>query len=178
MNKDQYRPRFMNMWDSDTFSKVYATFESLKEKINNTEGNSPAEKFFNMVLGSDNEISKKTDNSIVPTYRFTKDGIKNKDGKLENIEEVVAQRLEEVRAEMFQKALDNRTSKTYECTTIDEIKTSLANVEHLTQPVPEHLAQAKCYAAIYGEQEALETIGVQMTYATIEKEKLQLKVKD
>jgi hypothetical protein len=85
MNKDQYRPRFMNMWNSDTFSKVYATFESLKEKINNTEGNSPAEKFFNMVLGSDNEISKKTDNSIVPTYRFTKDGIKNKDGKLEKI---------------------------------------------------------------------------------------------
>ncbi|MCQ2086615.1 MAG: hypothetical protein MJZ37_00865 [Bacilli bacterium] len=85
MNKDQYRPSFMNMWDSDTFSKVYATFESLKEKINNTEGNTPAEKFFNMVLGSDNEISKKTDNSIVPTYRFTKDGIKNKDGKLEKI---------------------------------------------------------------------------------------------
>ncbi|MCQ2577524.1 MAG: hypothetical protein MJ176_03220 [Treponema sp.] len=85
MNKDQYRPRFMNMWDSNTFSKVYATFESLKEKINNTEGNTPAEKFFNMVLGSDNEISKKADNSIVPTYRFTKDGIKNKDGKLEKI---------------------------------------------------------------------------------------------
>ncbi len=57
-------------------------------------------------------------------------------------------------------------------TRIDEIKTSLADVEHLSEPVPEHLAQAKCYAAIYGEQEALETIGVQMTYATIEKENI------
>lgn len=85
MNKDQYRPRFMNMWDSDTFSKVYATFESLKEKINNTEGNTPAEKFFNMVLGTDNEITQKTGNSNVPKYRFTKDGIKDKDGKLEKI---------------------------------------------------------------------------------------------
>ncbi len=57
-------------------------------------------------------------------------------------------------------------------TTIDEIKTSLSNVEHLSQPVPEHLAQAKCYAAIYGEQEGLEDISVQMTYVTIEKENI------
>lgn len=85
MNKDQYRPRFMNMWDSNVFSEVYATFESLKEKINNTEGNSPAEKFFNMVLGTDNEITQKTGNSNVPRYRFTKDGIKDKNGKLEKI---------------------------------------------------------------------------------------------
>lgn len=85
MNKDQYRPRFMNMWDSDTFSKVYATFESLKEEINNTEGNTPAEKFFNMVLGTDNEITQKTGNSNVPKYRFTKDGIKDKNGKFEKI---------------------------------------------------------------------------------------------
>lgn len=85
MNKDQYRPRFMNIWDSNVFSEVYATFESLKEKINNTEGNTPAEKFFNMVLGTDNEITQKTGNSNVPNYRFTKDGIKDKNGKLEKI---------------------------------------------------------------------------------------------
>ncbi len=58
------------------------------------------------------------------------------------------------------------------CTRIDEIKTSLADVEHLSEPVPEHLAQAKCYAAIYGEQEGIESIEVQMTYATIEKENI------
>ena len=44
---------------------------------------------------------------------------------LENIEEVVAQRLLEVRDEMYEKALANRTSKTYECTTTDEIKDAL-----------------------------------------------------
>ena len=45
---------------------------------------------------------------------------------LENIEDVVAQRLREVRDEMYAKALANREAKTYECTTMDEIKTSLA----------------------------------------------------
>ena len=45
---------------------------------------------------------------------------------LENIEDVVAQRLREVRDEMYAKALANREAKTYECTTMDEIKSSLA----------------------------------------------------
>ena len=45
---------------------------------------------------------------------------------LENIEETIAQRLAEVRDEMYAKALANREAKTYECTTMDEIKTSLA----------------------------------------------------
>ena len=45
---------------------------------------------------------------------------------LENIEETIAQRLAEVRDEMYAKALANRDAKTYECTTMDEIKTSLA----------------------------------------------------
>ena len=45
---------------------------------------------------------------------------------LENIEEVIAQRLCEVRDAMFEKALANREEKTYDCTTMDEIKTALA----------------------------------------------------
>ncbi len=45
---------------------------------------------------------------------------------LENIEETVAVRLEQVRQGLYQRALENRASKTYECTTMDEIKTSLA----------------------------------------------------
>ncbi len=44
---------------------------------------------------------------------------------LENIEEVIAQRLNEVRDEMYQKALQNREQKTYECTSVDEIKQAL-----------------------------------------------------
>lgn len=44
---------------------------------------------------------------------------------LENIEETVAQRLEEVRDGMYEKALENRNRRTYNCTTMDEIKTSI-----------------------------------------------------
>ncbi len=45
---------------------------------------------------------------------------------IENIEEVVAQKLEEVRSGMYAKALANREKKTYSCTTIEEIKEALA----------------------------------------------------
>ena len=50
---------------------------------------------------------------------------KNFDG-LENIEKVVAERLEQVRAGMYEKAMSNRTAHTYACTTIEEIKTAIA----------------------------------------------------
>ncbi len=45
---------------------------------------------------------------------------------IDNIEEVVAEKLKEVRDGMYQKALENRERRTYSCTTIDEIKESLA----------------------------------------------------
>jgi len=44
---------------------------------------------------------------------------------IDNIEEVVAEKLKEVRDGMYQKALENRERRTYSCTTIDEIKESL-----------------------------------------------------
>ena len=44
---------------------------------------------------------------------------------IDNIEEVVAEKLKEVRDGMYQKALENREKRTYSCTTIDEIKESL-----------------------------------------------------
>ncbi len=51
---------------------------------------------------------------------------------------------------------------------IDEIKTMLRDVNKLTAPLPEHLAQAKCYAYFYCMQEEIERIAVQMTYVTLE----------
>lgn len=53
---------------------------------------------------------------------------------------------------------------------IDEIKSMYQDVSHLKEPVPVHLAQAKCYAYIYAVRHELENIGVQMTYVTIETE--------
>ncbi len=45
---------------------------------------------------------------------------------IENIEETVAAKLQEVRDGMYEKALANREKRTFACTTIDEIKESLA----------------------------------------------------
>ena len=53
---------------------------------------------------------------------------------------------------------------------IDEIKGIYGNVEQLTKPVEVHKAQAMCYGYIYGVQEGLTQIGIQMTYANLETE--------
>ncbi len=54
---------------------------------------------------------------------------------------------------------------------IDEIKTMYADVTQFTEPVPVHLAQAKCYALFFAKRGGLNKIGVQMTYCSIDSEK-------
>lgn len=56
---------------------------------------------------------------------------------------------------------------------IDEIKGTFTDLEHLKEPVNVHLAQAKCYAYIYAQQNQLERIGVQMTYCQMETEEIE-----
>lgn len=56
---------------------------------------------------------------------------------------------------------------------IDEIKGVMRSLERIEQPVGVHLAQAKCYAYIYGKQHDLETMGVQMTYCQMETEEIK-----
>lgn len=56
---------------------------------------------------------------------------------------------------------------------IDEIKGTYRNLDHMEEPVPVHLAQAKVYAAIYLIQNSLEQIGVRMTYCSLETEELK-----
>lgn len=56
---------------------------------------------------------------------------------------------------------------------VDEIKCIYRSVEDLKQPVPVHLAQAKCYAYMYAAMEGLTEIGVQMTYCNIETEHIK-----
>ena len=53
---------------------------------------------------------------------------------------------------------------------IDEIKGIYGNVEQMEGPVKVHKAQAMCYGYIYGVQEGLSKIGIQMTYANLETE--------
>ena len=58
-------------------------------------------------------------------------------------------------------------------TAIDEVKGVFQKLEHMEEPVPVHLAQAKCYACIYGLERKLQKIGVQMTYCQMETEELR-----
>lgn len=50
---------------------------------------------------------------------------------------------------------------------IDEIKGMYRDVHKLKEPVKVHVAQAKCYAYIYAQAEALSEIGVRMTYVNL-----------
>lgn len=52
--------------------------------------------------------------------------------------------------------------------TIDEIKGIYRNLEYLEEPIGVHLAQAKCYAYIYGIQHDLLQVNVQMTYGNLD----------
>ena len=54
--------------------------------------------------------------------------------------------------------------------TIDEIKGIYKSLEFLKEPVAVHLAQAKCYAYIYGLQNEKAIMQVQMTYVNLDTE--------
>lgn len=56
---------------------------------------------------------------------------------------------------------------------IDEIKGVFRELELMEEPVPVHLAQAKCYAYIYADTHALKEIGVQMTYCNMDTEEIR-----
>ena len=59
---------------------------------------------------------------------------------------------------------------------IDEIKGVFRDLDHLEAPVNVHLAQAKCYAYIYAEQNDLPEISVQMTYCHLDTEVIKRSV--
>ena len=58
-------------------------------------------------------------------------------------------------------------------TVIDEIKAVYMDLGLLEEPVPVHLAQALCYAYMYGCSHSLERIGIQLTYCSIETEEIR-----
>lgn len=57
--------------------------------------------------------------------------------------------------------------------TIDEIKGTYRDLAKMREPVFVHLAQAKCYAYIYGLQKKVSQIRVRMTYCNIETEDIR-----
>lgn len=83
--KENYRPRYMPQ-DDKSFNDVWQKVNNLKEQLNNATGSTIAEKFFNTVMGTSNAYNENSDTANIPRYRFTKDGIKDKGGKLEKID--------------------------------------------------------------------------------------------
>ena len=57
--------------------------------------------------------------------------------------------------------------------TIDEIKGVYMDLERLTEPVAVHMAQAMCYAYFYSRDRELSSIGVQVTYCSLETEEIR-----
>ncbi len=57
--------------------------------------------------------------------------------------------------------------------TIDEIKGTYRNVARMKAPAVLHVAQAKCYAYMYGLRQELEEVSVRMTYCHIPTEELK-----
>ena len=57
--------------------------------------------------------------------------------------------------------------------TIDEIKGTYRELQKLKEAAPVHLAQAKCYAYIYGMQNELRHVRVRMTYCNIDTEEIK-----
>ncbi len=58
-------------------------------------------------------------------------------------------------------------------TYIDEIKGTYQNLNRIKEPYKEHLAQAKCYAYIVSQEDALSQIGVRVTYCNFEDHSLK-----
>ena len=56
---------------------------------------------------------------------------------------------------------------------VDEIKGTYRDLNKLHRPIPVHVAQAKCYAFIYGSQNDCKNIRIRMTYCNIETEDIR-----
>ena len=56
---------------------------------------------------------------------------------------------------------------------VDEIKGTYKDIAKLKEPARVHLAQAKCYAYIYAQEEGVSEIGVRMTYVNLDTEEIR-----
>lgn len=64
--------------------------------------------------------------------------------------------------------IDNETE-----TVIDEIKGTYRDLSKMKEPLPVHVAQAKCYAYLYGLQKERRKLRIRMTYCNMETEELR-----
>ncbi len=57
--------------------------------------------------------------------------------------------------------------------TIDEIKGTYRRLEYMTEPVLTHVAQAKCYAYMYGIGKNIDEVRVRITYCNLDTEEIR-----
>lgn len=72
--------------------------------------------------------------------------------------------------------LEGRADGIYEkkgIITIDEIKGTYKKLDHIEEAEEVHLAQAKCYAYMYGLEQGLSQVGVQITYCNMDTEEIK-----
>ena len=84
----------------------------------------------------------------------------------------------EIPSENYQFVIEGRADGIIkeEMITIDEIKGIYMDLSYLEEPVGVHLAQAKCYAYMYAQQESFAPdvkMGVQMTYCNLDTEEIR-----
>lgn len=84
----------------------------------------------------------------------------------------------EISRENYQFVIEGRADGIIkeEMITIDEIKGIYMDLSYLEEPVGVHLAQAKCYAYMYAQQESFAPdvkMGVQMTYCNLDTEEIR-----
>lgn len=82
----------------------------------------------------------------------------------------------EIELEQFSMILEGRADGIIETKSgivIDEIKGTMRELDKIKEPIPVHLAQAKCYAYMYGCTKQIEEISVQMTYCHMETEEIK-----
>lgn len=91
----------------------------------------------------------------------------------EDIEESGASAPELLASFLADNQLPADSSAPSSCVVIDEIKGVYRDVTAMQEPVMIHLAQAKCYAYIYGKQNDQPRMGVQMTYCNLESEEIR-----
>lgn len=82
----------------------------------------------------------------------------------------------EVSRERFHIIIEGRADgiiKEESAVVVDEIKAVYRDIHLMSNPVPMHLAQAKCYACIYAMEHKLEEITVRMTYCQMQTEEIK-----
>lgn len=98
------------------------------------------------------------------------DGIIDRNWETRNAKRVVEN---EILVTDIEEELSKQENSLKDQVVIDEIKGTYKDLRRIHEPVGVHVAQAKCYAFFYAEQNQIQEIGVRMTYCNMETEEIK-----